>query len=134
MTTIAESEIRLEKWTPLYFSTSLLKDGVPRFWSTQVVTFLGNTYISIVLDHSEFKQEGNGVYGVDAITQIGLTLNNADANLNALLVPGVFQGGVIQPKFIFVSPDGTTTTDSIVYPKFLCDLPTSTWPKVEFSA
>ena len=134
MATIADQKSALEKWAPLIIFDVVLKDGTPRYWAKQAVTFAGHSYIAIVLEHSELKLEGNGVYGVDAVAQIGLTLNNADANLNSLITPANWQGGVIQPRFIFVAPDGTTTTDTIVYPKFLADLPTSTWPRIEFSA
>jgi hypothetical protein len=132
--TIAEQKSALVKWTPVVLFNVTLKDGTPRYWAKQGVTFAGNPYLAIVLEHSELKIEGNGVYGVDAVTQISLTLNNADANLNSLIAPANWQGGIIQPRFIFVAPDGTTTTDSIVYPKFLIDLPTATWPRIEFSA
>src|SRR4029450_13297074 len=134
MATIASQKGSLEKWTPLIIFDVVLKDATPRFWAKQAVTFAGNPYLAIVLEHSELKIEGNGVYGVDAVTQISLSLNNTDANLNALIAPANFQGGTIQPRFIFVAPDGTTTTDAIVYPKFRADLPTAAWPRVGFRA
>src|SRR5262245_24755291 len=134
MATIASQKSALEKWVPVIIFDVTLKDATPRYWAKQTVTFGGNSYLAIVLEHTELKVEGNGIYGVDAVMQIGLTLNNADANLNSLITPTNWQGGIIQPRFIFVGPDGTTTTDAIIYPKFLIDLPTATWPKIEFSA
>src|SRR4029450_7151788 len=117
MATIAEQKGALEKWTPLIIFDVVLKDATPRYWAKQAISFAGHSYAAIVLEHSELKLEGNGVYGVDAVAQIGLTLNNADANLNSLITPANWQGAGIQARFIFVAPDGTTTTDAIVYPK-----------------
>jgi len=135
MATIAEKKAAEQKWTPAWAFNVVLKDGVPRYWAEQAFTFNGHDYEAVVLDFSPMTIEGGGVYGVDTVVELRMTLNNADCSLNALTDPSNWRGGVIQPFFFFRDPStGETTTDWIAYPKFLIDLPERTWPRLEFTA
>lgn len=135
MATIAEKKSDQQKWIPTWAFNVTLKDATPRYWSTAAFTWQGHSYEAIVSEFSPMRIEGSGVYGVDAVIELSMVLNNADAGLNSILAPSNWQGGVIQPFFFFRDPDtGNPTTDSIAYPKFIIDLPTETWPKAVFSA
>ena len=55
MATISDQKSALEKWTPLVIFDVILKDGTPRYWAKQSVTFAGHSYIAVVLEHSELR-------------------------------------------------------------------------------
>jgi hypothetical protein len=133
--TVATHLADLQRWTGLVLFDVVLKDGTPRYWSTQAITWGGNSYLPVIASHSPITPSGGNVWGVDQLTQIALSLSNADLSLNSIIGPSNIQGGTIQPRFIFVNPaNGTTTSDAIVYPVFVFDLPTNTWPTVEVTA
>ncbi|HLF55543.1 MAG TPA: hypothetical protein VI942_01730, partial [Thermoanaerobaculia bacterium] len=135
MSSIADWKSDLQAKTPVVVFRVVLKDGSPYYWSPRAITWDGDDYDALVLSHSPLLIPGEGVYGVDAVDQISLELNNADANLNAILDPTIWQGGSIQPFWLLLDPaTGATSDDQITYPKFLIDLPTETFPRVKFSA
>lgn len=121
-------------WTPIYLWEVTTKDEVTHYWSTHAVTFDGNAYSAIVLDHSSPSVDA-GLWGFEAVTQVSLTLNNADASLNATIAPSNWQGALLVGRFVFYDPaTATCTTDSKCFGNFRCDLPVNTWPGVEFVA
>jgi hypothetical protein len=134
VSTIADIKALVEAWTPVYCFEITTKDGVTHYWATRSVTFNDNEYEPVILDCSSPKID-LGLWGIEAVPQISITLNNADKSLNGIIVPGNWQGAIIVARFLFF--DGVNkvcTSDSKVYGSFRADLPAATWPKVEFTA
>ena len=135
MTTISDRLTDKQRWTGLFIFDVVLKDGTPRFWSTQPVSFNSHPYSAVISSHSSMQVQGAGIYGVDQVMEIQFGLNNADLGLNSIITPANLQGGTIQPRFIYVDPTtGTVTTDAIIFPLFVFDLPSATWPICQVTA
>jgi len=135
MTLVADLKGETQRWTPTWAFICTLKNGTTYYWSLDTFTWNTHLYSAVISSFSPLKLEGGGVYGVDAVQEIDLEWNNQDQWMSALLVPTIWQGGVIQPFFFFRNPlTGEATTDTIAYPKFLLDLPSETWPTVVCTA
>lgn len=132
--TIADQKGVKQKWIPTWVFNVTLKDAIPRFWARQTLTYNAQSYLPIVLEFSPLAIEGSGIYGVDAVIELNLQLNNADSALTSLITPTNWRGGTIQPFFFFKDPDTGTVTESIAYPIFLLDMPTDVWPEVTVTA
>ena len=134
MSTIADVKGLVEAWSAVYAFEVTTKDGVTHYWATRSITFNDNEYDPAVLDCSSPKID-LGLWGIEAVPQISITLNNADKALNGIIVPANWQGSTVIARFLFYDGvNNACTSDSKVYGSFRADLPVAAWPKVEFTA
>jgi hypothetical protein len=134
MSLIGDVKGLAQAYTPVFLFDVLTKDGVTHYWSSRAITWSGHPYEPIVADHSAFKID-LGIYGIEAVPEISLTLNNADTALNAIIDPANWFRAQITARFLFLNPlTGATTTDSKTMGVYMADMPSTTWPQVQFSA
>ncbi len=131
--TIADVKGYIPAFTPVILFDVVDNAGTTRYWATRACTWT-NPYTALVLSHSDLSIS-MGVYGVEAIPQISLALNNTDAALNTIITRANFQGAKITVRLIFYDPiTDATSSDSKCFGIFTADAPTATWPVVEITA
>lgn len=133
--TIAAVKGLAEKWTPVILFDVVLNDGVPRWWAKRSAVFAGHSYEAVIKEHDPLKVEGESTSGIDTIVDMNFHLNNADANLTAVLTADNMRGGRVTPKLVFQNPlTGAMTSDSRGFPPLIIDASDEYWPVLSFSA
>lgn len=115
MSTINQVKQLAEADTPLLFFQCVLPSGDVEYWSTQSIVFGGNPYSARVLKHNLFDLQLSADDAMDGITQLSLTLANADSYLSQLNAAIGFKGSQLTVYFAFADlPSLTITTESAV--------------------
>ena len=120
-TTINLVKEQAEADTPLlFFKCVLATHGTqtpppPEYWCTHAISFAGNNYSARVLKHNLFNLQLSADNAMDGITQLSMTLADADARLAGLNAEYGFKGSQLTVYFAFADlPTGTITTESTV--------------------
>ena len=82
LTTIDDLKVLETPGTPLFVCDCTLPSGDVQRWSTHSVVYLGNTYSARIVQHTLFDLRSSSDEATDGISQIALTLANADAELS----------------------------------------------------
>lgn len=101
--------------TPLLFFQCVMPSGDTEYWCTHAINFNGNTYSARVLKHNLFDLQLSADDAMDGITQLSITLANADSALSQLNAAIGFKGSQLTVFFAFA--DLTTlaiTTENTV--------------------
>lgn len=117
MGTINEIKQLAEADTPLLFFQCALPNGGPaQYWSTHTISFNGQIYSARVLKHNLFDLALSADDAMDGISQLSLTLANADGALSELNTPPLgLKGSQLTVYFAFADlPSLTITTESTV--------------------
>src|SRR5947199_6994652 len=101
--------------TPLLFFQCLLPSGDAQFWSTHRVNFNGQNYSARVLRHNLFELQLCADDAMDGVSQLSLTLANADSALSELNAAIGFKGTQLTVYFAFADlVSATVTSESTV--------------------
>lgn len=115
MTTINQDKQLAEADTPLLFFQCVLPSGDIEYWSTHSIIFSGNPYSARVLKHNLFDLQLSADDAMDGISQLSLTLANADSELSELNAEIGFKGAQLTVYFAFANLQALQiTTESIV--------------------
>lgn len=115
MSTINEVKQLADADTPLLFFQCVMPSGDTQYWSTHAVPFNGQSFAARVLKHNLFSLQLSGGDAMDGISQLSLTLANADSALSELESAIGFKGSQLTVHFAFVDlPSLTVTTESTV--------------------
>ena len=115
MGTINEVKQMAEADTPLLFFQCVLPSGDTEYWSTHSIVFGGNQYYARVLKHDLFDLQLSADDAMDGISQLSITLANADSALSELNAALGFKGSALTVFFAFADlSSGTVTTENTV--------------------
>ena len=115
MATINEVKQLAEADTPLLFFQCVLPSGDTEYWSTHSIVFNGNQYYARVLKHNLFDLQLSADDAMDGISQLSITLANADSALSEVNAALGFKGSALTVFFAFADlPSDTVTTESTV--------------------
>ncbi|HSU33364.1 MAG TPA: phage tail protein [Bryobacteraceae bacterium] len=115
MGTINQIKQLAEADTPLLFFQCVLPSGDAQYWCTHSISFNGQRYAAKVLKHNLFDLQLSADDAMDGISQLSLTLANADSILSELNHEIKFKGSQLTVYFAFADlPSETITTESTV--------------------
>jgi hypothetical protein len=115
MGTLNEIKQLAEADTPLLFFECLLPSGDYQYWSTHSISFNGNDYSARVLKHNLFDLQLSSDDAMDGISEISVTLANADSALSQIDTVIGLKGSQLTVYFAFADlPTLTVTTESTV--------------------
>ncbi|MGI9073054.1 MAG: hypothetical protein ACR2JB_17505 [Bryobacteraceae bacterium] len=115
MGTINQVKQLAEADTPLLFFQCVLPSGDTECWSTHTILFNGRLYSARVLKHNLFDLQLSADDAMDGISQLSLTLANADSALSELNAVTGFKGAQLTVYFAFADLQRLTiTTESTV--------------------
>jgi hypothetical protein len=115
MGTINQIKQSAEADTPLLFFQCVLPSGDTEYWCTHSISFNGNAYAARVLKYNLFDLQLSADDAMDGISQLSLTLANADSALSELNAAIGFKGAQLTVFFAFADlPSLTITTESTV--------------------
>ncbi|MDQ2843309.1 MAG: hypothetical protein M3Y72_20180, partial [Acidobacteriota bacterium] len=115
MGTINQIKQLAEADTPLLFFECIMPSGESEYWSTHSIAFNGQSYSARVLRHNLFELQLSADDAMDGISQLSITLANADSDLSELNAAIGFKGSKLTVYFAFADlPSGTITTESTV--------------------
>ncbi len=115
MSTINQVKQRPEADTPLLFFECVLPSGDTERWSTHSIGFNGQIYSARVLKHNLFDLQLSADDAMDGISQLSLTLANADSAISELNSALGLKGSQLSVYFAFADlPSGSITTESTV--------------------
>ncbi len=115
MGTINQIKQLAEADTPLLFFQCVLPSGDTEYWSTHSIIFNGQAYSARVLKHNLFDLQLSADDAMDGISQLAVTLANADSVLSELNSVIGFKGSQLTVYFAFADlPSLTITTESTV--------------------
>src|SRR5579863_4847019 len=115
MTTINQIKQLAEADTPLLFFECTLPSGDVEYWSTHSILFNGNAYSARVLRHNLFDLQLSAGDAMDGISQLSVTLANADSRLSELNAVIGFKGSQLNVYFAFADlQTAQITTESMV--------------------
>ncbi|MBV9500322.1 MAG: hypothetical protein JO138_13195 [Acidobacteriaceae bacterium] len=115
MGTINSIKQLAEADTPLLFFNCILPSGDPEFWCTHATQFNGNQYAARILKYDLFDLQLSADDAMDGISQLSLTLANADSALSQLNSVIGFKGSQLTVYFAFADlTTGSITTESTV--------------------
>src|SRR5690349_20186875 len=115
MATINQVKQLPEADTPLLFFECVLPSGDVQYWSTHAIQFNGRNYAARVLKHNLFDLQLSADDAMDGISQMSITLANADSALSELNWAIGFKGSQLSVYFAFADlPSGTITTESTI--------------------
>jgi hypothetical protein len=101
--------------TPLLFFQCALPSGDVEYWCTHGISFNGAVYAPRVLKHNLFDLALSADDAMDGISQISLTLANADGAMTESNTEIGFKGSQLTVYFAFADlASGTITTESTV--------------------
>ncbi len=101
--------------TPLLFFECTLPSGDVEHWSTHQVSLEGQTYQARVLKHNLFDLQLSAEDAMDGVSQISVTLANADSMLSELNAEVGFKGSQLTVYFAFADlQSAQTTTETTV--------------------
>ena len=86
---------------PLFLFECLLASGATERWSTHQVAVDGNTYDARLLRHNLFELRASSDDGLDAATQVSVTLANADSRYSQIEREVGFKGARVTVRFLF---------------------------------
>jgi hypothetical protein len=87
--------------TPLLFFECLLPSGDYEYWSTHSLVFNGNSYQARVLKHNLFDLQLSADDAMDGISQLSITLANADSAISELNTAIGIKGSQLTVYFAF---------------------------------
>ena len=115
MGTINQVKQLAETDTPLLFFQCVLPSGDTEYWSTHTILFNGQAYSARVLKHNLFDLQLSADDAMDGVSQLSLTLANADSALSELNAAIGFKGAQLTVYFAFADLQHLTiTTESTV--------------------
>ena len=115
MATINQAKEAAEADTPLLFFQCVLPSGDVEYWCTHSISFNGNPYAARVLKHNLFELQLSADDAMDGISQLSITLANADSAMSELNRAIGFKGSQLTVYFAFADlPMLTITTESAV--------------------
>ena len=115
MGTINQVKQLAETDTPLLFFQCVLPSGDTRYWCSHRIVFNSQPYEARVLKHNLFDLQLSADDAMDGVSQLSLTLANADSLLSELNYQVGFKGSQLTVYFAFADlPSGTITTESTV--------------------
>ncbi|HMJ62899.1 MAG TPA: hypothetical protein VK493_14095 [Bryobacteraceae bacterium] len=115
MGTINQIKQLAETDTPLLFFQCTLPSGDAVYWSTHSIQFNGNGYAAKVLKHNLFDLQLSADDAMDGISQLSLTLANADSTISQLDAAIGLKGSQLTVYFAFADlPSLTITSESTV--------------------
>jgi hypothetical protein len=115
MGTINQIKQRADADTPLLLFQCVLPSGDAQYWCTHSISFNGQRYAAKVLKHNLFDLQLSADDAMDGISQLSLTLANADSMLSELNHEIGFKGSQLTVYFAFADlPSETITTESTV--------------------
>src|SRR5579884_2109891 len=101
--------------TPLLFFQCVMPSGDTEYWCTHAINFNGSAYTARILKHNLFDLQLSADDAMDGITQLSITLANADSALSQLNSAIGFKGSQLTVFFAFADlPTLTITTESTV--------------------
>ncbi len=137
MPTINEVKQNPEADSPLLFFQCTLSSGDVYHWSTHTVMFGGASYSARVLRHNLFDLQLSGDDAMDGVSQVSLTLANADSFLSELNREIGLKGAQLVIYFAFADlPSGTITTESTTLFRGVAGDPdeiTEEWLRITFA-
>lgn len=115
MATINAVKQLAETDTPLLFFQCVMPSGDTEYWCTHSINFNGVSYSARVLKHNLFDLQLSADDAMDGITQLSITLANADSALSQLNAVIGFKGSQLTVFFAFADLTTLTiTTESTV--------------------
>jgi len=115
MATINQVKQLAESDSPLLLFQCVLPSGDVECWSSHAITFVGQTYSARVLRHNLFELKLSADDAMDGISQLSLTLANADSYLSEINNAIGFKGTQLTVYFAFADlSTQTITTESTV--------------------
>ncbi len=115
MGTINQVKQLAEADTPLLFFQCAMPSGDVECWSTHSIVFMGQNYSARVLKHNLFDLQLSSDDAMDGISQLSLTLANADSALSELNASIGLKGSQLTVYLAFADlPSGTITTESTI--------------------
>jgi hypothetical protein len=115
MGTINQIKQLAEADTPLLFFRCVMPSGDVECWSTHSINFNGDNYSARVLKHNLFDLQLSSDDAMDGVTQLSLTLANADSELSELNAAIGLKGSQLTAYFAFADlTSGTITTESTI--------------------
>jgi hypothetical protein len=101
--------------TPLLFFQCALPSGDTEYWCTHGMAFNGAVYAPRILKHNLFDLALSADDAMDGLSQVSLTLANADGEMTELNLELGLKGSQLTVYFAFVNlSTGTVTTESTV--------------------
>ena len=101
--------------TPLLFFQCALPSGDTEYWCTHAITFNGTAYTPRILKHNLFDLALSADDGMDGLSQVSLTLANADGEMTELNLELGLKGSQLTVYFAFANLAlGQVTTESTV--------------------
>src|SRR6478752_5964637 len=115
MGTINQIKQLAESDTPLLLFQCTLPSGDSAYWSTHSIQFNGQNYAARVLKHNLFDLQLSADDAMDGISQLSLTLANADSTISQLDAAIGLKGSQLIVYFAFADlPSLTITSESTV--------------------
>lgn len=116
MGTINSIKQQPEADTPLLFFQCVLASGSAQYWCSHSIVFNGTVYSARVLKHNLFDLTLSADDAVDGISQLSLTLANADSLMSELNAPPLgLKGAQLTVYFAFADLSTlTVTTESTI--------------------
>ena len=115
MLTINQAKQQAETDTPLLFFECILPSGDVERWCTHSAILNAQPYAARVIKHNLFELQLSADDAMDGISQLSITLANADSTLSELNAVIGFKGSQLTVYFAFVDlPSRLTTTESTV--------------------
>jgi hypothetical protein len=101
--------------TPLLFFQCALPSGDTEYWCTHGMAFNGAVYAPRILKHNLFDLALSADDAMDGLSQVSLTLANADGEMTELNLELGLKGSQLTVYFAFANlSTGTVTTESTV--------------------
>src|SRR3954468_10103605 len=101
--------------TPLLLFQCTFPSGHTEHWSTHSINFNGDLYSARLLKHNLFDLQLSADDAMDGISQVAITLANADSYLSELESQLGFKGCQLSVFFVFADvASSTVTTESTV--------------------
>ncbi|MGA7411700.1 MAG: phage tail protein [Bryobacteraceae bacterium] len=101
--------------TPILLFECTLASGDAERWSSSAIVFSGNQYSARILKHNLFDLQLSADDAMDGMSQLSLTLANADSILSEIQAGIGFKGAQLTVFFVFADlTSGTITTESTI--------------------
>ena len=114
MPTINDVKQQSEASTPLLFFQCVLPSGTTEYWCTHAVSVEGVAYSARVLKHNVFELQVAADDAMDGVSQLSITLANADSYLSEISRESGFKGAQLTVSLAFADlPSAAAATESI---------------------
>ncbi len=100
--------------TPLILFECVMPSGDVERWSTHEVTFSSDLYSARVLQHDLFEMQLSADDAMDGLSQLSLTLANADSLLSELNASVGFKGSRLTVYFAFANLDSSNVSSEAI--------------------